>query len=335
MRLPQSLIVLFLSILLTSCASKSSKPIRTIELPADDAYINGQYIQWWYWNGNLTAENGQRFGFQMVFFSIRPNLLMAHASVTDITNKAFHYETVTRLMIPKRSADRFHLAAGSIKPLTAKGGGGVDRIAAVVGDFSYDLLLRASKPPLFHYGGRSHEYEIGGYTYYYSRPKMEVDGHIVVDGVKLNATGEAWFDRQYGDLEEIIDTGWQWFSIRLSDNTQMALFYFEEPKALSETLLVKYGAGGNTTIYAPDKFELKVLDYWHSSESGCNYPINWQLEVDDQILTIVPYLKDQEVRPKAGAWLTPIYWEGAASVAGQVGGEAYVELHGFCGNSVE
>ncbi|MEW8255913.1 MAG: lipocalin-like domain-containing protein [Candidatus Thiodiazotropha taylori] len=326
---------MLLLMLQISCATKSVPPDRTVELPADDAFIDGQYIQWWYWNGNFTSENGLRFGFQMVFFSIQPNLMMAHVSLTDITNRTFQYETVTRLMIPKKALKSFDLAAGSVKPMTAKGGAGVDRLTAVVGDFSYDLSLKASKPPLVHYGGVAHEYKIGGYTYYYSRPKMEVDGYIVVDGTELKVTGEAWFDRQFGDLEEIIDTGWQWFSIRLSDNTQLALFYFEEPKAAGETLLVKYDAEGNIKNYASDEFDLKVLSTWLSDETGCKYPIEWQLEVEDQSLTIVPYLKDQEVRPKAGARLTPTYWEGAAVVTGEVvDGEAYVELHGFCDSSV-
>ncbi|MCG7982312.1 MAG: carotenoid 1,2-hydratase [Candidatus Thiodiazotropha lotti] len=329
------LLLLLLLMSLISCATKTLKPIRTVELPEDDAFIDGEYIQWWYWNGNLMAENGRRFGFQMVFFSVQPNLMMAHASLTDITNRTFQYETVTRLMIPKKYTQSFYLNVGSIKPMTAKGGGGVDRLTAELGAFRYDLMLKASKLPLLHYAGRSHEYEIGGYTYYYSRPKMDVDGHIVVEGEKLEVTGEAWFDRQYGDLEEIIDTGWQWFSIRLSDNTQMVLFYFEEAKAIRETLLVKYDAEGNTKSYTLDKFDLKVLDYWQSDETGCKYPSKWQLEVENQMLTIEPYLKDQEVRPKAGAWLTPTYWEGAASVAGEVDGEAYVELHGFCGDSAE
>ncbi len=47
-------------------------------------------------------------------------------------------------------------------------------------------------------------------------------------------------------------------------------------------------------------------------------------------LIIKPLVADQELRAKHDFWGGPEYWEGACSVEGDVKGQAYVELNGYC-----
>ena len=71
----------------------------------------------------------------------------------------------------------------------------------------------AAVPPALHYGGLRHDYACGGYTYYYSRPRMAATGTLTLDGTALEVSGTMWFDRQFGDLNAVVHRGWQWFAI--------------------------------------------------------------------------------------------------------------------------
>ena len=79
-------------------------PGRAITLPADHASHPDYKIEWWYYTGNLDAENGRRFGFQLTFFRVgvdpRPenpsrwavrDLHMAHFALTDVTRGRFYF----------------------------------------------------------------------------------------------------------------------------------------------------------------------------------------------------------------------------------------------------
>ena len=320
----------FILLVSNACSTFQSHDNLRITLPGDDAYRKGHPIQWWYWNGHLNSTDNRQFGFQMVFFSIRPNFQMAHVSIADIDKSEFHYETATKLKMPANSRGVFDLSSGTKKLIQAAGGNGIDQLQAEVDGYELDLSVKSRKPPLFYYDGEAHRYDFGGYTYYYSRPRMDAEGSITVDGETIDVTGTAWFDRQFGDLEAAIDTGWQWFSVQLDDATEIALFFFHEKAMHKENMLVVYDANGEVTSYPPSAYELIVHEHWRSQESGCRYPMNWTLKFDDKELDITPYMLDQEVRPKSNAWLTPTYWEGAANVSGDKRGKAYVELHGFC-----
>jgi predicted secreted hydrolase len=51
------------------------------------------------------------------------------------------------------------------------------------------------------------DYTIGGYTYYDSRVRIEGSGTVLADGVQVPVTGTAWFDHQWGDLNNVINVG--------------------------------------------------------------------------------------------------------------------------------
>lgn len=309
--------------------------IGPIELPADDAYLPDEQIQWWYWTGHLHTEEGRRFGFEVVFFTLDNFSIfrdqLVQAAITDVAEDNFTYEEFIRFYPPKRTKDCFDLSSGSGNKVTAKGCNGVDKLHCKVGKYELDIDLKSTKPVAMHYGGNAHPYRFGGYTYYYSRPHMETSGTLTIEGKPHKVTGVTWFDRQYGELVQAMLKGWQWFAIELDDNRQYMLFDFlgnGKDAAVEKSGSITDAAGVTRQLDAQD-FEVKVLGYWKSAYTGANYPSGWEVSVGGQTFTVEPLVKDQELHGKNGGLWIGAYWEGACSVRGAVNGQAYVELNGF------
>jgi predicted secreted hydrolase len=193
-----------------------------------------------------------------------------------------------------------------------------------------DLELNATQATALHYGGDAHPYRFGGYTYYYSRPKMATTGTISIGGQTLQVTGNTWFDRQYGELYQAILQGWQWFAIELEDNRQIMLFDFKGSDSSAEKSGSITDSQGQTVTLAAHEFTVTMLGEWTSPNTGCTYPAGWEVAVRGEKFTVQPFVADQELRAQHDLWVGPVYWEGACSVVGATRGQAYVELNGFC-----
>lgn len=308
--------------------------IGPVELPADDAFLQSEQVQWWYWTGHLESQDGHRFGFEVVFFAFDSFVIMrdqlVQAAITDVSGQRFAFKEFVEFHLPNRTKNGFNLSSGANKKVTAIGGDGHDRLHAEVDGYVLDLELNATQPPALHYGGDAHPYRFGGYTYYYSRPKMATTGTISIGGETFNVTGNSWFDRQYGELYQAIQQGWQWFAIELDDNRQIMLFDFKGNDSIVEKSGSITDALGQTITLAAHEFQVTVLDQWVSPHTGCSYPSGWEIEVRGEKFTVQPLLLDQELRAQHDLWIGPVYWEGACSVDGAVKGQAYVELNGYC-----
>lgn len=308
--------------------------IGPVELPANDAFLPSEQVQWWYWTGHLFTEDGRRFGFEVVFFAFDSFVIMrdqlVQAAVTDVTGKRFAFGEVVEFHLPDRTKNGFNLRSDANNKITAIGGDGHDRLHAEVDGYVLDLELHATQPPALHYGGDAHPYRFGGYTYYYSRPKMETTGTLRIGEETFKVSGNSWFDRQYGELFQAIQQGWQWFAIELEDNRQIMLFDFKGDDSVVEKSGSITDAKGQTTTLAAHEFQVKVLGEWISPHTGCSYPSGWEVEVRGEKFTVQPLLQDQELRAQHSLWIGPVYWEGACSVDGKVKGQAYVELNGYC-----
>ncbi|MCW8931146.1 MAG: carotenoid biosynthesis protein [Gammaproteobacteria bacterium] len=308
--------------------------IGPIELPADDAFLPNQEVQWWYWTGHLKTEQGREFGFETVFFTFDSFFIMRdqliQTAVTDVQDNSFHFNEFIEFYLPKKLDKKFNLNAGDNNQVSAIGGGGKDKIHFEVDNYVVDLKMEEVKKPALHYGGDAHPYVFGGFTYYYSRVHMKTSGTIKIDDEIFEVSGTTWFDRQYGDLYQAIVQGWQWFAIELDDNRQIMLYDILGKTAEVEKSGSITDAQGNTRLLSRHEFSVKTLGKWKSPHTGCTYPSGWEVTVDEMKLTIMPQVKDQELRVKHHFWAGPEYWEGTNTVSGDVNGRAYVELNGFC-----
>jgi predicted secreted hydrolase len=335
------------------------KPTGPVELPTDDAVLEGNLIQWWYWTGFLSDASQRLFGFEICFFLGEPtHPQVVHVALTDVADSSFTFDSVTRVFDkPKVIPNSFNFTAGSANNgnlVTGMGGDGMDTLSAMIGGkdgYKLDLKLKSTKPAAIHYGGKLHKYPRsvgGGYTYYYSRTSMTVEANLTLpnESTPTSVTGQAWFDRQYGNLiRPAVIGGWQWFAISLEDGSEIMLYFqsskgFFDKEEEREERESELGSitdkNGVTTPILSSEASLEVIGNWTSKNSGCVYPSGWHVTVKSQTWILKPYVEDQELGPREGEqqpWVTPIYWEGANSATGLDGapmGRAYVELNGFC-----
>jgi predicted secreted hydrolase len=170
-----------------------------------------------------------------------------------------------------------------------------------------------------------------------SLARLIAKGSLKIDGKEVAVEGLSWMDHEYSTapLEPGI-VGWDWFSLQLSDQTEIMLFLLREENgrihpASSGTFVNRSGKPQHLT---KENFNVEVLDHWKSLKSGAVYPAGWRLSVLPLAiqLTITPNLADQEMRTAASTGV--IYWEGSVSATGTtakepVKAEGYVELTGY------
>ncbi len=310
---------------------------HSVNFPHDESFLKDQEVQWWYWTGHLTTENGKKYGYEVCFFVFDSWIffrdILAQVAITDESGKKFHYrEDMEFMKLPKKLKDSFILKAKSRRKgnITATGDSSGYNLNFDLENMKMNLNLSTETQPVIHYNGKAHHFCYGGYTYYYSREKMQTTGTLTIDGNVQKVTGETWYDRQYGDLFHSIFKGWQWFAITLDDDRTIMLYDFTEQYKEKES----YGSttiGNKTVEFGPNDFNVDIKDCWRSPNTENIYPIEWNLTVQGEEMTVIPVMKDQELCADDGIWIGPEYWEGSCHVLrnGKQIGKAYVELNGF------
>jgi predicted secreted hydrolase len=150
-------------------------------------------------------------------------------------------------------------------------------------------------------------------------------------------SGLSWMDHEFSTapLESGL-VGWDWFSLQLSDNTEIMIYFLRQKNgtyhpASSGTYVQ---SNGKTRHLPRHDIQMTVTDTWNSPDSGAVYPARWRLRTPSPAmdLMISPNLADQEMRTQKSTGVT--YWEGSVSVRGikkgrQINGHGYVELTGY------
>ena len=346
------LLAMLLSVFLVGCISAvsptqhpedpcSSIPQGKISFPKDE-FPHSEPIEWYYWTGHLKTEEERWFGYELVFFVLDlrgQEGLMSNSAIKGMVEKLGGKVLVFNHAITDIDAGNFHYTGGfalrtasqSDKPLRFEINGsstlldsGNDTLHGEVDDYVIDLNLDSVKAPVLQHGDGYHEYSFGGYTYYYSRERINTTGTITIDGVAHAVEGTSWFDHQWGQMGSVIDVGWDWFSIQLEDNREIMLFTVN---ADNQMVLVGGSLASSdclVTEIAPKDMEITVLGTWNSPHTNKTYPSGWRIWVDDIDMTVTPVMEDQEL---GSSYMT--YWEGACEVSGDVIGRAYVELTGY------
>ena len=299
-------------------------PEGQVSLPDDEA-AHDEDLEWWYYTGHLQDDIGNWYGFEHVFFLFKYSnvtALMAHHALTDVSAQTFEYDVQYEVYTGEPAEMGFNFLLGD-HGIT--GGGGTDALFGMTENYALDLQLRNTKAPVFQHGDGYHDYNFDGYTYYYSRPRMTASGTIFQDGQETPVSGMAWFDHQWGALSEATLVGWDWFALQLDDGRDIMLFNLRESGG--DNLV-----GGSSTDALCYSSDLDPADVtitptgsWESPNSGCTYPMGWEITVGDEVFTVSPVMEDQEL-----VHTSKTYWEGAATVAGDATGRAYVELTEYC-----
>jgi len=331
-----------------------------LEFPKDHGVHPGYRTEWWYYTGNLRSQTGDLYGFQLTFFRRQisppgadktwPNpasawrtqqIYLAHAAVSDVAGKRhLQAELVSREAL--KMAGVLHRPPETVvyvKNWSARIGSEAQVLNVDTDEFSYELTLKPVKPTVLHgqagYSLKGSSPERASCYYSFTRP--EVDGRLTIGGKTVAVSGQGWMDHEFSTaLIEPGLKGWDWFSLQLSDRTEIMLFLLrtEDGGISSVSGGTFVDPEGKTVAIGKDEFAVTLLDTWKSPHSKAEYPSRWRLRVFPYSLdlTIFPNLADQEMQTFESTGVT--YWEGSVSITGTrnanpIQGQGYVELTGY------
>jgi predicted secreted hydrolase len=327
-----------------------AEPGWTYEFPRDHGNHPGFRTEWWYFTGNLRAQDGREFGYQLTFFRqgvghgedriplsrfVTRDIKFAHFAVTDLAAGRFHFfQKISRGAYGDAGFGRNGRLAW-IEDWSCEGGE-TFTLRASEGDVAVELTLRPRKPPVIH-GEDGISRKGGGAgqaSHYYSLTRMETAGVIRLGRETIPVSGESWFDHEWAtnQLGEN-QVGWDWFSLQLDDGGELMLFQLRtrgggrDPHSAGTFV----DADGRVTPLDSAAFILEPTAFWKSAGTGAEYPTAWRMEVKalDLKLAVRAAQENQELL------LQPItYWEGAVRATGSRGGRAvsgqgYLEMTGY------
>lgn len=328
---------------------------RTFDFPRDHGAHPEYRTEWWYYTGNLAADDGTPLGFQLTFFRSALTPKMPARASTLASNQVYmaHFALTDGGRKVHESFDRYSRGAGELAGAVGEPtyrvwledwrveevASGVQRLMAraegEAGPVAIDLTLRETRAPVLHGIDGLHQKgpEAGNASYYYSLVGLETTGTVTSAGRTFTVTGRSWMDHEFGTSALTAGAvGWDWFSVQF-DNGAILMIY--------EIRLVDGGVNPNikgTLIWpdgvqqmvSEDDFELTPTGTWTSPRTDITYPSGWKLTLPalDINLTITPLLADQEMD------VSFVYWEGAIAVTGvmrgeTVTGQGYAELTGY------
>ncbi|NLH47567.1 MAG: hypothetical protein GX444_03075 [Myxococcales bacterium] len=313
-----------------------------VDLPIDET-PHLSIVEWWYWTGNLTGEDGNVYGFEITFFYgtslIGLPIWSINTAIIDLQGGVHREEAWLDYHDADETPGELHLISRTAT---------VDRwddsnyeIAFSADEYDIEMILTDLKGPIFHGGNGS--VRMSSRTtdsFYYSRPRLDVAGTLFKDGAPLAVAGEAWMDHQWGNFVPFVLVGWDWFSMRLDDGAEIMFFIFRSeehnPAAVDMALGTYVDPDGDQTILSQDEVIVTPLGSWTSPTTGATYPQNWRFEIPGYgtDVTITSVMPDQEV-PNI-FWN---YWEGLSRVTGKnqdepVNGVGFVELSGYAGRPI-
>ncbi|MDP9198050.1 MAG: carotenoid 1,2-hydratase, partial [Pseudomonadota bacterium] len=251
---------------------------RAFDFPADHGAHPGFRSEWWYFTGNLAAEDGRHFGFQLTFFrfALAPIAVerasawatnqawMAHLTVTDSAGKRFHAaERLARgaLGLAGTETAPFRVWLGDWEARAAESGGDIYPLELIARDegVSIDLTLTAAKPLVLQgeNGWDRKGPEPGNASYYYSYTRVAARGQVTIDGAAVHVSGSAWMDREWGSSALGPNlSGWDWCALQLSDGSELMLYRLRHKDGrtsdFSKATLIE--ADGERRSYAAGEF---------------------------------------------------------------------------------
>jgi predicted secreted hydrolase len=331
-----------------------------LEFPKDHGAHPGFRTEWWYYTGNLQADSGRQFGFQLTFFrsQVSPpgaekkwpdnpsawrtsQVYLAHAALSDVRGKLhLHAEGVSRAALGmagvRQTAEQTTVY---LRNWSATIDGDEHVLSVDTGELAFKLRFQPVKPLVLH-GDRG--YDVKGSSperasCYYSFTRLAGQGTITIGDETVAVAGQAWMDHEFStaSLEPGI-TGWDWFSLQLSDNSEIMVYLFRTQTggihAASSGTYIR--ADGTVRKLLKNDIEVEVLDTWRSNSSQARYPVRWRLRIAPLEMDLIVDAKfvDQEMRTLDSTGV--IYWEGSVSIEGiragrPVEGQGYVELTGY------
>lgn len=295
-----------------------------VRLPEDDA-PHQNYIEWWYYNSHLRAADGREFSFHYVFFLVNSvfSYTVAQTSLTD-------HQTGKHYTAQKETAG--NPSAGTVRAFdfvlgdwVMAGSDGRDTLKVATADFAFDLRLTNVGPTVFQGGTGLLDFGQAGSSYYYSRPRMNVEGKLKFGTRSVPVTGVSWFDHQWGDFQTGA-LGWDWFALQLDDGADVMLYRLRDRHDTPVLYSGTYTRNGVTEVLTESDFNAESTASWRSKRTGISYATAWRVRIPRYTidLKITPISQDCEMDARTTTYNT--YWEGAVRLNGSHGGRGFLEV---------
>ncbi len=323
------------------------------EFPRDHFDHPDYQTEWWYYTGNVRSADGHRFGFELTFFRQGVNrdasktnawdvrdLYLAHLALSDLDGNRFYHAARTNRSGPGIagiSSDIGRIWNGNWQ---IQWSGEEQKLQALDPRFEIRLTLVSQKPPVIQgeNGVSQKAAGAGRASHYISLTHLATSGTIVLAGKSLQVTGLAWMDHEFFTHQlEREQIGWDWFSVQLSDNSELMLFRIRRKDGSVDpfSAATYVDMQGHSSHLRSADFSLTPAgETWTSPVTKATYPVQWKIAVpkfglDLEVRTSLP---SQELSG-GGTNGTPIpsYWEGAVAYDGarsdsRIGGTGYLEM---------
>jgi predicted secreted hydrolase len=142
-------------------------------------------------------------------------------------------------------------------------------------------------------------------------------------------------------LLEENQSGWDWFSIQLSNDQELMLYRMREADGSADRFSsgTFVNADGSVRHLASEDFILTPVENWTSPHTEAVYPVHWRVDIPvlQMQLQVEATFSDQEMVTQRTTGIA--YWEGSVTVEGRIGstdvlGVGYLEMTGYSGRSL-
>ncbi len=329
------------------------------QFPRDHGAHPAFRSEWWYWTGNLGAEDGRRFGYQYTLFRVAlsppavagsatrasawgaDQVWFAHLACSDGSGRFFSRQCTVRGALDLAGAvgDPFHVwidaADHPADPRWEVSGWDPAHLHADCDAFSLDFTLHPGPGPVLQGERGMSRKSAHGASAYFSFPRMPTAGTIGFSGEsgknsQIPVSGDSWLDREWSTTALAENqVGWDWFALQLDDGREIMFYRLRrndgsDDPASAGTLIA---ADGSTTPLPLSAVDIAATSSWPSPRSRAVYPAGWNFTIpgDNMEFSISPLIPDQEL--DVGFH----YWEGAVTITsqGKPVGRGYVELTGY------
>lgn len=320
-----------------------------ITFPADEGYHPGNPVEWWYTNAHITGKTtGTNYSYMLTYFHY-PKSGYDGYRIFDMSNETSG-QFITETQPCKYSIlsqDHLNIQANTgIYGTTKEQWSTLTDTSNNLLPFQYhvkatssqggaiDLVYTAVKRPLM-IGGTGFLMEGSATsTYYYSQTDLDVTGTITLNGVTEQVGGTAWIDRQWGAIDLGSNEKYAWFSLQLSNGTDLNLWnIFNTQNQIPNNAYYRFSTAyiNETTSSTTSNFTLQRLKFVYTTDSVQCYDQKWRLQYGNTDLIITAAVANA----KNEVTLPFRFFEGSVGITGTVDGTpvtgiGYAELlHSF------
>ncbi|MDD5639771.1 MAG: lipocalin family protein [Candidatus Pacebacteria bacterium] len=304
-----------------------------IKFPQDEQK-HDHIIEWWYFNGNLKANNGDDFFFMNCLFSAKTKKAnIPFIKNLPLKNLCFSHYLLANKNDSKQRINPFCLIDKNNfqKPLlwiNYDNGCLIEETEPftyhIVNDF-VDLKLKSTKNPLFL--DKKGFIDLGiKTTYYYSLTRLETTGYVKIKTEWIEVKGLSWMDHQWAQTPLTSDDEWTWFSLQLDDGTDILCFiYGNKTKTCHASIINKKGQ-----IVSTNNISIKAINSnkYISKLTKQTYNLHYSIEIPEYKISLQtsPVKTNQEM-----IFGAINYWEGGINIKGSIknksiSGKGFMEL---------